>query len=312
MKIAFCSVIILMMLAGCRGIQIPDKTGEGKLTPYITQADKSTITENPAIVTETVQTPAPTATPIIHLVALGETISSIALHYGVPMDAIIKANPDAKPNTLIVGDELVIPASNSHQAAAIDPSILKNIQISDPNCIRTGDGGLWCAVYVNNQGQEDLENIVVTISFRDSDGNVLDERSAPTLMRYDAAGTVIPAVVFLENVPAMYTDATASLFSALIVEASISQYLPVTVEEETRTLDGVEATISGWMRVEVEQEKDRADIWIGATAFDADGSLVGVRRLESSVATNETFNFDITVYSSAGSIARVVLYAEAY
>ena len=312
MKIAYCFVIILMILTGCRGIQMPDKTGARKLTPYITRADKSTITETPAVVTETVQTPAPTATPIIHMVALGETISSIALHYGVPMDAIIKANPDAKPNALIVGDELVIPASNSRQAAAVDPSILKNIQISDPDCIRTGDGGLWCAVYVDNQGQEDLENIVVTISFRDSDGNVLEERSAPTLMRYDAVGTVIPAVVFLENVPAMYTDATASLFSALIVEASISQYLPVTVEEETRTLDGVEATISGWMRVEVEQEKDRADIWIGATAFDADGSLVGVRRLESSVATNETFNFDITVYSSAGSIARVVLYAEAY
>ena len=131
-------------------------------------------------------------------------------------------------------------------------------------------------------------------------------------MRYDAAGSTIPAVVFLENVPAMYTDATASLFSALIVEASISQHLTITVEEETRTLAGVEATISGWMRVEVEQEKDRADIWIGAAAFDAEGSLVGVRRLESSVATNETFNFDITVYSSAGSIARVVLYAEAY
>jgi hypothetical protein len=102
------------------------------------------------------------------------------------------------------------------------------------------------------------------------------------------------------------------LFSALIAEASISPYLTVAVEEETRTLDGAEATISGLMRVEVEQEKDRADIWIGAAAFDADGFLVGVRRLEISVATNETFNFNITVYSSAGSIARVVLYTEAY
>lgn len=152
----------------------------------------------------------------------------------------------------------------------------------------------------------------MTISFRDSIGNVLEEKSAPTLMRYGAAGTEIPAVVFFENVPSMYTDATASLFSALIVEASKSSYLTVDVEEETRTLNGLEATISGWMRVEAEQEKDRADIWIGAAAFDADGSLVGVRRLDSSVATNEAFDFNITVYSSAGSIAQVVLYTEAY
>ena len=301
-----------MIFTGCRGIQITDHTGVSKLTPYITQADNSATAKIQAVVTETVPTPAPTATPIIHVVALGETISSIALHYGVPMDAIIKENPDAKPNAMIVGDELVIPASNSRQAAAVDPSILENVLISDPDCIKTGDNGLWCAVYVDNQGEETLENIVVTISLRDSDGNVLEERSAPTLMRYTAAGTAIPAVVFLENVPAMYKSATVSLFSALIVETSTSPYLTVYVEEKTRTLSGVEAMISGWMRVEVEQEKDRADIWIGAAAFDADGSIVGVRRLESSVTTNEEFNFNITVYSSAGSIARVVLYTEAF
>ncbi len=312
MKTAGYFGIILVILAGCQGTQIPDHSGASKLTPYITQTDSSATAKIPAVVTETVPTPAPTEPPIIHVVALGETISSIALQYGVPMDAIIKANPAAEPNALIVGDELVMLASNNLQAAAVDPSILENIIISDPDCIQTGDGGLWCAVFVDNQGQENLENIVVTISLRDSDENVLEERSAPTLMRYTAAGTAIPAVVFLENVPAMYKGATVSLFSALVVEASTSPYLTVAVEEETRTLDGVEAMISGWMRVEVRQEKDRADIWIGAAAFDTDGSLVGVRRLESSVATNEVFNFSITVYSSAGGIARVVLYTEAF
>ena len=160
--------------------------------------------------------------------------------------------------------------------------------------------------------EKNLENIVVPISFRDTDGNVLEERSAPTLMRYAAVGATIPAVVFLENIPVMYKSATVSLFSALIVETSTSPYLTVSVKEETRTLNGAEATISGRIRVEAEQEKDRADIWIGAAAFDVDGSLVGIRRLDSSVTTNEMFNFNITIYSSAGSITRVVLYTEAY
>ena len=312
MKTAGCFGILLVLFTGCRGIQIPDHTEAGKLTPYIIQADNSATEKIPTVVSETAPTPAPTAPPTIHVVALGETISSIALNYGVPMDAIIKANSDADPNAMIVGDELVIPASNSRQVVAVDPSILENILFSDPDCIQTGDGGLWCAVYVDNQGQENLENIVVTISLRDSDGNMIEERSAPTLMRYTAAGAAIPSVVFLENVPAMYKSAAVSLFSARIVEASASPYLTVSVEEETRTLNGAEAMISGKMRVEVEQEKDRADIWIGAAAFDADGSIVGVRRLESSVTTNETFNFNITVYSSAASIARVVLYTEAF
>ena len=312
MEKAGCFGIILLILTGCRGIQITDNSGVSDLTPYNTQADITVTAEMTAVVTETALTPASTATPSIHVVELGETISSIALHYGVPMETVIKANPGAKPTALIVGDELVIPASNSSYAAAVDPAILENLQISDPDCIRTRDGGLWCTVFVENQGKEDLENIVVTYSFMDSAGNVIEERSAPTLMRQAAAGTAIPAVVFLENVPAMYTDATASLFSAMVVEASTSSYLTVAVEEEMRALNGMEATISGQMRVEAEQEIDQADIWIGAAVFDGNGSLVGVRRLDSSVKTNETFSFDITVYSSAGNIARVVLYTEAY
>ena len=301
-----------MILAGCRGIQIPDTSGVSKLTPYIMQVDTIATAEIPTVVIETDLEPAPTATPIIHVVALGETISSIALNYGVLIDAIIKANPDAQPTTLIVGDELVIPASNSLQAAVVDPAILENIQISDPDCIRTRDGGLWCAVIIEKQGQEDLENIVVTFSFMDSDGGVIEERSTPTLMRHAAAETAIPAVIFLESVPAMYADATASLFSALVVESSPSPYLAIVVEEEARVLNEMEATISGGMRVEAEQEKDQADIWIGAAAFDVDGSLVGVRRLDSSVPTNKMFDFSITVYSSAGSITHVVLYMEAF
>ncbi len=301
-----------MMLAGCRGIQDTDNSGVSKLTPFVTQADINAITETPEPVLEAVSTPAPTAAPTIHVVALGETISSIALLYGVPMDAITRANPDVKPTALIVGDELVIPISNSHQSVVVDPVILENIQISDPDCVRTRDGGLWCAVLVENQGQEDLENIVVTFSFRDSDGNVIEKRSVSTLMRFAAAETAIPAVVFLEHIPSMYADTQAVLFSALAMETSTSTYLTVEVEEETRTLNGMEGVISGQMRVEAEPDGDRADIWIGATAFDVDRAIVGVRRLESSVTTNEMFNFNITIYSSSGSIDRVVLYTEAY
>jgi len=312
MKKASSFGIIVLILSGCRGIQRTDNSGVSKLTPFVMQADINVITETPESVTEVVSTPVPTAAPTIHVVALGETISSIALLYGVPMDAITKANPGVKPTVLIVGDELVIPTSNGRQSVVVDPVILENIQISDPDCVRTRDGGLWCAVLVENHGQEDLENVVVTFSFRDSDGNVIEEKSAPTLMRFTAAGTAIPTVVFLEHIPLMYVDTHAILFSALAVETSTSTYLTVEVEEETRTLNGMEGVISGRMRVKAEQDRDRADIWIGAAAFDVDGAIIGVRRLESSVTTNEMFNFNITIYSSVGSIDRVVLYTEAY
>jgi LysM repeat protein len=39
----------------------------------------------------------------------GDTLSGIAARFGVAEDAILKQNPDLDPDTLFVGQELVIP-----------------------------------------------------------------------------------------------------------------------------------------------------------------------------------------------------------
>jgi hypothetical protein len=132
------------------------------------------------------------------------------------------------------------------------------------------------------------------------------------MMRFFPAGSSTPAVIFLNSEPANFVKATTSLFSAHVVDKATKPYLSIVVEEETRLLDGIEASISGKMRVESYQEVDRVDIWIGAAAFNADGTLVGVRRLDNVVATNEYFSFNLTVYAAESSIARVELYAEAF
>jgi LysM repeat protein len=56
-------------------------------------------------------TPTPTpATPVKkHVVLAGETLSAIAVRYGVTTQAIMQANNIADPNVLRVGQELVIP-----------------------------------------------------------------------------------------------------------------------------------------------------------------------------------------------------------
>jgi LysM repeat protein len=62
-------------------------------------------------------TPAPSATltPIggssqtIHTVASGDTLFSIALNYGVTVAEIVEANNLDNPNSLSIGQELIIP-----------------------------------------------------------------------------------------------------------------------------------------------------------------------------------------------------------
>ncbi len=53
--------------------------------------------------------PQPTAQPIIHVVATGETLGRIAAQYGVTVLQIVQANNLTDPNRLSIGQELVIP-----------------------------------------------------------------------------------------------------------------------------------------------------------------------------------------------------------
>ena len=304
--------VLVILLIGCRSIQPVDEPTLSKLTPYVQLENTAVPLDISTPEPELEPTIVPTAAPIIHIVALGETISSIALQYGLTMDAVRKANPDANPNALIVGDELVIPINGSFTITAFDPEIGRNVQFSDPNCVPSRDTGVWCAVLVENLGENDLENMIVAFSFLDLNGNLIEENYAPTMMRFSSAGSSNPAVFFMNAAPANFIRAAPSLFSAQVVNTSSKHYLPIEVEEETRLLSGMEATISGTMRVESDQEVDRADIWIGAAAFDAEGVLIGVRRIDSEVATNESFSYDITVYAAESSISRVELYSEAF
>lgn len=58
------------------------------------------------------QGPPPVPTPgkkQLYVVRDGDTLSGIAARFGVAEEAVLKQNPDLDPDTLFVGQELVIP-----------------------------------------------------------------------------------------------------------------------------------------------------------------------------------------------------------
>ena len=46
---------------------------------------------------------------VIHSVQAGDTLGSIAVHYGADLDAIRAANPDINPDLIYVGQEIIVP-----------------------------------------------------------------------------------------------------------------------------------------------------------------------------------------------------------
>jgi hypothetical protein len=122
---------------------------------------------------------------------------------------------------------------------------------------------------------------------------------------------IIPAAVFIEKMPESYLNATASVTNAQIHDDELP-LLAVEIIEETHMLTGNTAEITGLMNIQADELKDRAELSIGAAAFDVDGNIVGLRRYDTSVATNESFNFVIRVYANAGNIEKTELFVEAY
>jgi LysM repeat protein len=59
-----------------------------------------------------------TGTPVVHIVAWGDTVTSIAAQYGVTPDAIINANELEAPNTIYAGQRLIIPGAQPNTAQA--------------------------------------------------------------------------------------------------------------------------------------------------------------------------------------------------
>jgi LysM repeat protein len=312
MKKVYWVGLLFVFFFGCRNIQTSDGPTTSKLTPY-TPLDSNPVKEETLTPeTETEPMLVPTATPLRHTVALGETFSSIGLQFGVTIDAIKGANPDINPNTLIVGDEVIIPVTEQIASTNLDPQIRKNIQFSKPNCVRSRDGGLWCAVLANNKGEANVEELIVAFSFFDLKGNLIEERYAPTLMNRLLAGSSVPAVLFLHTEPPNFDTITPSVFSVQVLDPVEEINILIEIEDEKKSIDGNEATLTGKLRIVTDQNVDQTELWIGAAAFDGDDVLVGVRRLESTVVSGELNDFKITVYAAEPSIAWVHLYSEAF
>lgn len=78
-------------------------------SPSSTPVPSDTPTPSP---TSTVTPVPPTATPVVYSVQSGDTLGAIADRFGVAVDDILAVNSIANPDSLSIGDELVIPSTN--------------------------------------------------------------------------------------------------------------------------------------------------------------------------------------------------------
>lgn len=304
--------------------QSPTGTPEGTLRLFPTD----TPTGTPLPTGYVTATPSPTITPtptqVYYEVQLNDDMYAIAFRYGLEPQAIMTANPDVDPNAMIVGMQLLIPITPSPEptaTATLDATTAveetntpapQAITLHEPDCYPDAAGGLWCFILAENENDSARENVSAQVTL--SAGETTWQETAIMPLNLLPSGESLPLIAYFQGpLPALYT-VTAELDFYLPVMPDDARYLPVEIVDDTveMSVDGDAAYVTGTLTLSSDQQ-DAQYTWVSATAFDAEGHIVAVRRWDATVplVAGGELGFEISLYSFSGEIDRVTLLAEA-
>jgi LysM repeat protein len=291
-------LLCVLLLAACA--PTPEQPVDISLQPYLTSAPASTNTPNVLVILET---PQPTATPIIYIVESGDTLSEIAEKFRISMDELRAANPDVNANSLSIGMTLIIPDPSAALADASTPTPMP-APITQTVCHPSADNGLWCFALIRNDSPEPLENISAQMMLLDENNNAVASQTAYTPLDVLPANSSLPVYVFFPDVPSTL-NLQVQLLSA--VQGSAARYLPASLNNTVTQIswDGKSAQLSGQIFLPAESQA-ATQVWVAAVAYDEDGQVVGVRRWEGeAIQPGGSISFSFFVASVSGDIEAV-------
>ncbi|HET9589924.1 MAG TPA: LysM peptidoglycan-binding domain-containing protein, partial [Anaerolineales bacterium] len=306
----FLLVFFLSFLTACAPQQTPSAPPAGELVPFLTSTRAPSRTPEGLVAAET---PLPSPTPFTYTVQIGDTMSSIALEFGVSMDDLQAANPEISPNAMSVGQVLNIPSSPGNPSGEPTPTPAP-FTVRQIECYPTTDKGMWCFVLVQNDFSDLMENVSAQVTLVDADNATLASQTAILPLNILPANTSLPLTVFFP--PEVPPDAKPRIqvLTAIRLLPEDQRYLPAVVNNTLVQVnaEGHSARVTGQVLLP-DQAAAASQVWVAGTAYDEAGRVVGVRRWESSaeLSPGESLPFEFMISSIGGEIARVDFAVEA-
>jgi LysM repeat protein len=304
------TLFIVLLLTACTPQLTPSATSTVDLIPFVTSTQSPSQTPEGRV---TAETPLPSPTPFTYTVQSGDTISSIALKFGVSIDNLQAANPEISPNAMSIGQVLNIPSDPDNPSGEPTPTPT-SFTIQQIECYPTADKGMWCFVLVHNDFSDFMENISAQVTLVDTNNTALASQTALLPLNILPPNTSLPLTVFF--LPEIPFDAKpqVQILTAIRLLPNDERYLPATVSNTLVQInaDGHSAHVSGQVLLP-NQSKAAGQLWIAGTAYDDMGRVIGVRRWESSagLSAGENLPFEFMVFSIGDKIARVEFAVEA-
>jgi LysM repeat protein len=306
----------LFLLTACAPQQTQSVLASVELTPFLTSTQSATLTaemlQSPDGLV-TADAPLPSPTPFTYTVKRGDTISSIALEFGVSMDDLQAANPEISPNAMSVGQVLRIPSNPDNPSGEPTPTPVP-FTIQQIECYPTADKGMWCFVLAHNDFSDFMENLSAQVTLVDTDNTRIASQTALLPLNILAAGTSLPLTVYFPPEIPFAAKPQVQVLTAIRLLPNDERYLPATINNTLVQVnaDGRSALVSGVVLLPG-PAKAAAEIWVAGTAYDEAGQVVGVRRWESKAGLSAGGNlpFEFMISSIGGMIARVEFAVEA-
>lgn len=295
-------ILLFLLLSACSTSH--NSAVDVSLEPYLTNTAQITNTPNVLIV-ET--TPIPTSTPHIYIVQQGDTFSELAETFKISEADLRAANPDVSPNSMPVGQSLIIPDPSAIFAAASTPTPLP-VPITHAVCYSDNSSGLHCFALIQNNTTNILENVSAKINLLDENNNVIASQTAFTILDIIPANSSLPVYTYFSNIN-IKVNPQVQLLSAL--QNRSNRYLPAVLQNSIAEINGKIAQVRGQIYLPPESQP-ASQVWVAAVAYDKNKTVVGVKRWEGEgIQPGSSVNFQFAVASVSVEIEAVEFFIQA-
>lgn len=306
--ISFCSCFFV--LTACTTSATAPVPPAEELIRFATSTHAPTRTPEPLVAA---QTPLPSPTPFTYTIQSGDTISSIALKFGVSMDDLQAANPEISPNAMSIGQVIKIPSDPENPSGEPTPTPA-SFTVQQIECYPTADKGMWCFILAHNDFSESMENVSAQVSLVDENNVALASQTALLPLNLLPPNTSLPLSVFFPPEIPIDVRPQVQILTAIRLLPNDTRYIPATIHNTLVQVDagGHSAHVTGVV-LSQSQDQTASQVWVAGTAYDERGRVVGVRRWEwkDGLAAGGSLPFEFWIASVGGRIARAEFAVEA-
>ena len=303
-----------MLLTACASQQDPLENPDAPLTPFVTSspvAPTGTAPTPEGLVAA--ETPLPSPTPFTYTVKAGDSISTIALKFGVSMDDLQAANPEISPNAMSIGQVIKIPSNPDNPSGEPTPTPVP-FTVQQIGCHPAANQGMWCYILVHNDFSDVLENVTAQITLVDTNNATLASQTALLPLNILPPETSLPLAVYFPPEVPYDAKPQVQILTAIRLLPGDERYLPATINNTLVQVkaDGHSARVNGQVFLP-SNAKNASQVWVAATAYDESGDVVGVRRWEwnDGLAAGGSLPFEFILSSLGGKISGVEFAVEA-